>query len=154
MFIVKNQRHGIRTVLSKMTVEYDRIDKIRIELEELYDHFDNSKDVDNTTKQSLTHLLESLITVYTDELHMEDLKRRFVVGKFSYTYFRKEMMDLTQSRSDKLEDQFGRGIRGVDGFTDELSFRGHTTTKREQLPKLLNQYYDVPLEIFKEEYYS
>ena len=63
MFIVKNQRHGISTVLSKMTEEYDRIDKIRIELVKLYDHFNNSKDVDNTTKQSLTYLLESLMNV-------------------------------------------------------------------------------------------
>ena len=155
MFIVKNQRHGISTVLSKMTEEYDRIDKIRIELVKLYDHFNNSKDVDNTTKQSLTYLLESLMNVYEEELRMEYLKQDFVVEKVGYTEFDKKMWILKQRRSDKLEEQFGHEIRCVDCFTDELS--DHYRVERNldiRLPKLLNQYYDVPLEIFKEEYYS
>lgn len=155
-FTLKNQKQGWTTIITQMSKRYDEIDNVRIELEKLYDHYMGSKDVDNKTKESVTYLLESLNMVWTEELYIEDLKRDFVLDKLNYSEFRKQLHTLFQRRKDKLDESFHEVVNERDWFTDELDnhtrFGYRTIEKHIGLPVLLQDYYGVPSDIFKEEY--
>ena len=155
-FTLKNQKQGLNTIVTQMSKRYDEIDNVRIELEKLYDHYIESKDVDNKTKESVTYLLESLCMVWTEELYIENLKRDFVLDKLTYSEFRKQLHTLFERRKGKLDESFSEVVKEQDWFTDELHNHrrfGYTTIEKQGgLPVLLNGYYDVPLDIFKEEY--
>ena len=155
-FTLKNQEQGWNTIMTQMKKRYDEINNVRIELDKLYNHYMESKDVDNKTKESVTYLLESLGMVWTEELHIENLKRDFVLDKLTYSEFRKELHTLFQSRKDKLDESFHEVVNERDWFTDELDnhsrFGYRTIEKHIGLPVLLQDYYGVPSDIFKEEY--
>ena len=72
-FTLKNQEQGLNTIMTQMKKRYDEINNVRIELDKLYNHYMESKDVDNKTKESVTYLLESLCMVWAEELNVETL---------------------------------------------------------------------------------
>ena len=155
-FTLKNQEQGWNTIMTQMKKRYDEINNVRIELDKLYNHYMESKNVDNKTKESVTYLLESLCMVWTEELNIENLKRDFVLDKLTYSEFRKQLHTVFESRKNKLDESFHEVVNEKDWFTDELDSNwrfGHTTIEKQiGLPVLLNYYYGVPLNIFKEEY--
>jgi hypothetical protein len=146
-FTLKNQKNGLDLIKSKLQESQFEIRDVRIELEKLYEHYFNKKDVDNKTRESVTYLLESLCMV---------LKRDFILQKYGYDEFQRKLRVLKQRRKDKLDESFHEVVNERDWFTDELdndSRFGYTTTEKQTgLPVLLNDYYGVPLDIFKEEY--
>ena len=155
-FTLKNQEQGWNTIMTQMKKRYDEVNNVRIELDKLYNHYMESKDVDNKTKESVTYLLESLCMVWTEELNIENLKRDFVLDKLTYSEFRKQLHTVFESRKNKLDESFHEVVNEKDWFTDELDSNwrfGRTTIEKQiGLPVLLKDYYGVPLNIFKEEY--
>jgi len=97
-----------------------------------------------------------LCMVWEEEENIEVLKRDFILQKYGYDEFQRKLRVLKQRRKDKLDESFHEVVNERDWFTDELdndSRFGYTTTEKQtRLPVLLNDYYGVPLDIFKEEY--
>ena len=155
-FTLKNQEHGMNLIKSKLQKRQFEIRDVRHELEKLYDHYMESKDVDNKTKESVSYLLESLCMIWEVEEDIEVLKRDFVLQKYEYKEFEKKLRELKQTRKCKLDESFHEVVNEGDWFTDELDNGkrfGYTTfQKLSGLPTLLHFYYGVPLHIFKEEY--
>ena len=155
-FTLKNQKNGLDLIKSKLQESQFEIRDVRIELEKLYEHYFNKKDVDNKTRELVTYLLESLCMVWEEEENIDVLKRDFILQKYGYDEFQRKLRVLKQRRKDKLDESFHEVVNERDWFTDELdndiSFGYTTTEKQTGLPVLLNCYYGVPLDIFKEEY--
>ena len=155
-FTLKNQKNGLGLIKSKLQESQFEIRDVRIELEKLYEHYFNKKDVENKTRELVTYLLESLCMVWEEEENIEVLKRDFILQKYGYDEFQRKLRVLKQRRKDKLDESFHEVVNERDWFTDELdndSRFGYTTTEKQtRLPVLLNDYYGVPLDIFKEEY--
>ena len=99
-FTLKNQKNGLDLIKSKLQESQFEIRDVRIELEKLYEHYFNKKDVDNKTRELVTYLLESLCMVWEEEENIEVLKRDFILQKYGYDEFQRKLRVLKQRRKD------------------------------------------------------